>query len=185
MKLHVNDCGASSGTTPFTVTVHSQESANQVAAATGLTLLTAPQQLDLTPAGGSKTGSRSQLFSWRTDAPTTGQLTVYPTLTPTQRITVTTPLSQVHLVPVENLDRNTEYTWFVESKSVCGEVTTGSNRIFSVGNGIVFDPHTHSEDIACDYGQLIWMKSGSKSMLNGSRVAMQMQMRPKANCLNS
>lgn len=157
LKLHVNDCGASAGTTPFTITIYSQESANQVAALSGLTLLTAPQQLDLTPANNSKTGSRSQLFAWRTDAPTTGQLTVYPSLTPTQLITVTTPLSQVHVATVDNLERNTAYTWFVQSESVCGDVTTGSNRTFSVGNGIVFDPHTHNQDIAHDYGQLITM----------------------------
>ncbi|MEW5960051.1 MAG: RHS repeat-associated core domain-containing protein, partial [Chloroflexota bacterium] len=77
-------------------------------------------------------------------------------------------MSQVHLVPVDDLDRNTDYTWFVQSESACGDVTTGSERSFSVGNGIVFDPHTRSQDIARDYGQLITMTLRNEDSLTHS-----------------
>jgi uncharacterized repeat protein (TIGR01451 family) len=154
LKLHVADCLVT-GTLPFTVAAHAQQAGSLAAAGATLILQTDPQQMDLTPAAGSKTGSQSVLFSWRTDAPTSGQLTLYPTASPTQTITRTTPLSTVHTLLVEDLSRNTQYTWWVDSASPCGQATS-PQRTFSVGNGIVFVEHNPPPfDIHRDYGQLI------------------------------
>jgi uncharacterized repeat protein (TIGR01451 family) len=153
LKLHVADC-VFTGTVPFSVTAHAQEGEQAVTAEASLTLLPDPLQLDLAPANGSKSGARTVLFSWRTDAPTTGQLTLYPTLLPEQAITRTTALSTVHQMAVEDLSRNVEYTWFVESQSTCGQ-TTSSNRTFTVGNGLVFAQRSQNHIIHHDYNQQI------------------------------
>jgi hypothetical protein len=149
----VADCLVT-GTLPFTVAAHAQQAESMAAAGATLNLQADPQQMDLTPAAGSKTGSRSVLFSWRTDAPTTGQLTLYPSASPTQTITRTTPLSRVHTLLVEDLSRNTQYTWWVDSASSCSQ-TTSPQRIFSVGNGIVFAEPEQSHTIPHDYNQEI------------------------------
>jgi|GEM_PF-736784 len=153
LQLRVADC-AISGTVPFTVGAYSQEGGLVAQAPGELNLFTAPQQLDLVPADGSKIGSRSVLFSWRTDAPTTGTLTLQPSGSTTQTITQTTALSTVHTVIVENLSRNTNYTWQVQSVSACGQVSS-SPRTFTVSNGIVFTEHDISTYRQHDYNQTI------------------------------
>jgi hypothetical protein len=153
LNLRVSDC-VFTGAVPFSVTAHSQEGGEAVSVETSLTLLPDPLQLDLTPANESTLGARSAPFSWRTDAPTTGQLTLYPTLLPEEIITQTTPLSTIHQVVIENLDRNLEYSWFIESESSCG-YTTSPSQTFTVGNGLVFAQRDQSHTIPHDYNQEI------------------------------
>jgi hypothetical protein len=81
LPLHVADC-VISGTVPFSVTAYSQEGQQVATVETTLTLLTDPLQTEVVPADGSRMGARTVLFSWHTDAPTTGRLTLYPSLLP-------------------------------------------------------------------------------------------------------
>lgn len=149
----VNTCTAAS-TTPFTVTVTSQ-AGNNLAQATGtLTLQLAPQHSGLVPAAGALLGSRTVLFSWRTDAPTTGALILYPSDQPTQTVVYPTSLGTIHNVTVNNLTRNTTYTWMVESVSACGSATSPP-QTFTVGNGIVFADPNPSFTIHHDYDQQV------------------------------
>ncbi|MCL4301920.1 MAG: DUF11 domain-containing protein [Anaerolineae bacterium] len=174
LQLRVADC-AISGTIPFTVGAYSQEGGLVVQAPAALNLSVAPQQLDLVPANGSNIGSRSVLFSWRTDAPTTGMLTLQPSGSTTQTITQTTALSTVHTVMVENLSRNTNYTWQVQSVSACGQVTSIPQSL-TIGNGIVFTQHTPpTQDIAHDYDQRITMtlKNEDLSLAHTLRVTVE------------
>lgn len=153
LNFLVNTCTVTN-TIPFTVTVSSQSSSNLVQTTGGLTLQLSPQQSGLVPAPGSKTGSRSVLFSWRTDAPTTGRLFLYPSGQPTQTAVYTTALNTVHNLTVHNLTRNTTYNWAVESTSDCGTSTTPAQS-FTVGNGIVFANPNPSFNIHHDYNQQV------------------------------
>jgi hypothetical protein len=153
LNFLVNSCTANT-TTPFTVTVASQAGDKPAQAAGTLTLLLSPQQSGLVPENGVVLGSRSVLFSWRTDAPTTGSLLLYPSGQPTQTVTYSSGLGTVHNVMVNNLTRNTTYTWQVESTSACGSATSPAQS-FTIGNGIVFANPNPSFIIHHDYDQQV------------------------------
>jgi len=104
------------------------------------------------PAANPKLGSRDVALSWRTDAPATTTLTLYPVGQPDQTQTFSTDLGQTHSVLVPGLQRNTTYEWHVDAASNCGSGSLAARR-FTVTNGIVFTQHALSVTIDRDYDQ--------------------------------
>ena len=104
------------------------------------------------PRDGATSGSRSVVFSWRTDPATAGTLTLYPEGAPGDAQSYTTAEGTQHSVVVENLTRDQTYTWSVQADSTCGTAAS-PNRSLTIGNGIVFTNHNQSATINRDYDQ--------------------------------
>ena len=67
---------------------------------------------------------------------------------------ITSESGSNHSVQVENLTRNTSYTWYVDVTSTCGS-NTSAERVVNIGNGIVFSNHDQDITINRDYDQRI------------------------------
>ncbi|MBI9050026.1 MAG: hypothetical protein JEZ00_11440, partial [Anaerolineaceae bacterium] len=138
----------------FTVLVTSSESGIVQEIPATVTLDSSPQIILDAPENNAISGSQSVLFSWRTDPETTGTLTIYPTDDPAAVQTYTSESGMNHAIQVENLTRNTSYTWQVDVVSACGS-NTSVERVLNIGNGIVFSNHNQDIAINRDYDQRI------------------------------
>ena len=153
LTVATNSCMAESSIN-FTVRVTSTQSGIVEDIPVTLALNMSPKITLTTPKNNSTSGSRSVLFSWQTDPSTTGKLTIYPTNDPTATQVYTTVEGTTHSVQVENLVRNTTYSWFVESTSACGSGTSPVRNL-TIGNGIVFTNHSQNITINRDYDQRV------------------------------
>ncbi len=153
LTVATNSCMAESSVS-FTVRVTSTQSGIVEDIPVTLALNMSPKITLTTPNNNSTSGSRSVLFSWQTDPSTTGKLTIYPTNDPTATQVYTTADGTTHSVQVENLERNTNYSWFVESTSACGSGTSPVRKV-TIGNGIVFTHHSQNITINRDYDQRV------------------------------
>ena len=136
----------------FDVSITSTGTGGSQTVSPTLTLNNAPLFILDAPKADATSGSRSVLFKWRTDPATTGVLTIYPTDDPDSIMTFSTSEGTNHSVQVENLERNTDYSWSVDSTSACGSGTSATRNL-SIGNGIVFTPHEKDFEINRDYNQ--------------------------------
>jgi RHS repeat-associated protein len=153
LTIGTNTCMAEASVS-FTVLVTSTESGIVKELPATLTLNMSPGITLVAPQNNATSGSRSVLISWRTATNTTGKLTLYPTNAPDQIQEFTTVEGTIHTVQVENLERHTSYSWFVNATSACGSGTS-SVRSLTIGNGIVFTSHSHDITINRDYDQRV------------------------------
>ena len=106
------------------------------------------------PQNGATSGSRSVLFSWRSDPETTGELTVYPQGDPGSAQTFNTTNGVNHSALVPDLTRYETYVWNVEATSACGSAIS-ADRLLTIGSGIVFTNHNQNVTINRDYNQRV------------------------------
>ncbi len=136
---------------PFSVSV--QSNGGTIKTAQGeVSLVQVPNITLDKPKDNSTSGSRSVLFSWRTNPTTTGTLTVYPQGQPAEAQTFNSSQGATHNIQVEDLERYVTYEWYVQADSTCG-TQTSATRTFTVGSGIVFVSRNPSFELARDYDQ--------------------------------
>ncbi|MFP3853198.1 MAG: hypothetical protein ACLFWD_02770, partial [Anaerolineales bacterium] len=139
---------------PFTVEVTSLGDDSSQSLAGNLTLTEGVKIFGRQPKAGATLGAREVVFSWRTDVPASGLLTVQPAGQPGEAIQVSTPEDTAHSVLVPDLERNTSYEWTIEATSNCGS-TISDPHTFTIGNGIVFVRRSQFTSIDRDYNQQI------------------------------
>ena len=153
--LTVEVAACQTGTTiPFDVTVTAASNSQVQTLPTEVILDETPDISIDAPLNGATSGSRSVLFSWRTDPASTGVLTIYPQSDPGDAQIFNTAEGKNHSTEVVDLTRYQTYIWSVEATSACGSATS-ADRSLTIGSGIVFTNHNQNVTINRDYYQRV------------------------------
>jgi len=111
----------------------------------------APRIFNLIPEDSSLKGSDDILFSWDTNINATTEL--YHKMSSEPAYTIYNATSgKHHSLILSNLSRNENYSFYVRSGSVCGNVQS-EVREYSITNGIVFTEKTYEFDVTRFYDQ--------------------------------
>ncbi|MEP0807330.1 MAG: Ig-like domain-containing protein, partial [Chloroflexota bacterium] len=146
LTVQINSC-EQSGNHTFQVAVTNTADQQVINKPASVTYQSGPLLSEFTPKENGLLGSQNVTFSWRSDVPSTGTLTVIGLSQ-----TFSTTSGTFSSVVVPGLDRNSTYEWYVEAVSACG-TTTSPQRQFTVGNGIVFTNRSQSISVDRDYDQ--------------------------------
>ena len=154
LNIQVNSC-AQTGNHAFQVIVTNPADQQTTILSASVTYQSSPVLSEFTPLANGLLGSQNVTFSWRSDVPTTGVLTVFPAGQPQNSTSYNISASTVYSsFVVPNLAPDQNYEWFVESISPCG-TSTSAHRQFTVGKGIVFVDRNKNITVNRDYNQRV------------------------------
>jgi len=120
-----------------------------------ISVSTDPVIKDLRPREGDLFGTTDILVTWRTALETTTKVFIRPDGASGYEM-INGTSGKVHSVNVTELERDTDYEFYVESTSPYGAATS-ERRTFTVGAGVMFVYRSKSEMIDRDYEQFAYV----------------------------
>ena len=153
LEIQIDSC-TETGNHPFQVTVINIADQQTTVLSASVTYQSGPILSEFMPGANALLGSQDVTVSWRSDAPSSSVLTIFPAGQPQNSTTYNVSSNDYSSVIVPDLNRNAAYDWLVEAVSSCG-TTTSSQRQFTVGNGIVFINRNQNITINRDYDQRV------------------------------
>jgi subtilase family serine protease/flagellar hook assembly protein FlgD len=135
----------------FTVTLQAQANSTTLRQERKFKVDVVPQISDLSPYDGTRTGSTTVEFTWRTQIPSSSEVYIKRPIDPEwQRYTGES--GTFHRVVVSGLRRNSTYLFYVRSAASGGESKSGERRIF-VTQAVSFMQPEYSMEARRDYDQ--------------------------------
>ena len=126
-------------------------SAGGVIAYATLVVVANPIIYELSPPDSVVLGTNDVIFSWRTSVNSTSVVYIKSEYD-TNYTRIKSENGTIHVVVVKDLERNLNYSWYVESCSAFG-CSVSEDRTFYVSNGIVFADREYTFNIERDYDQ--------------------------------